>query len=129
MLLFCLLQFLFYNFILFAYESKFYFDWKLLKKAKAILFKLLLKNKIFSSELKSNVLRESLRIETSNLQDLIQREPLVVKNLKKEFRRNRIRFMAVNNVSFGIQKKECFGQVFFFKLLAIEFYYNYFNIF
>jgi ABC-type multidrug transport system ATPase subunit len=54
-------------------------------------------------------LRESLRIENSNINELVKNEPLVVKNLKKEFHKNRIAFMAVNNISFGIKSNECFG--------------------
>jgi hypothetical protein len=115
LILFSFVQFAVFNLIVFGYEGRNYFSSRLASKLKGFFYKLLRIDSWNGDlvkvplKLKSNVLKESIRIEQCNLSDLIKEEPLIVKNLYKEFIQRRKRFYAVNNLSFGIQRNECFG--------------------
>lgn len=116
LILFTFIQFALFNLVLFSYEGRNYLSSRWTNKLKDVLYRLMRIDSGSSSDLvkvplklKSNVLKESIRIETCNLGELIKEEPLIVKNLYKEFSRRRKRFYAVNNLSFGIQRNECFG--------------------
>lgn len=50
-----------------------------------------------------------MRIEKSNVNQLITKEPLVIRDLRKEFKKEGRRFAAVDNLSFGVESGECFG--------------------
>lgn len=52
---------------------------------------------------------EGERIKNSDLVEISQREPLVVYNLMKRFRKGNVDFVAVNHLSFGVRRQECFG--------------------
>ena len=52
---------------------------------------------------------EAKRISNSKIQDLSKEEPLIVRDLLKRFQKSKIYFNAVNNMSFGIKKADCFG--------------------
>lgn len=52
---------------------------------------------------------ESNRIRNSDLKQVSKEEPLVVHDLVRRFKKGKKDFIAVNNLSFGIAKKECFG--------------------
>ena len=59
--------------------------------------------------LDSDVKTESDRIKGSDLKQLSAKEPLVVAELFKKFKKVKTKFVAVNKLSFGIASKECFG--------------------
>ena len=50
---------------------------------------------------------ERIRNCEMNVQSAI--EPLIVNSLYKRFEKGKVKFLAVNNLSFGISNKECFG--------------------
>ena len=56
-----------------------------------------------------DVLNEYNRIKLGNAYNLIKNEPLVVKNLVKTYKKNSTIFNAVNDLSFGIPRGQCFG--------------------
>jgi ABC-type uncharacterized transport system ATPase subunit len=45
----------------------------------------------------------------TDLNKLIQSDPLVIKNLVKTYKKNSMVFNAVNDLNFGIPKGTCFG--------------------
>lgn len=63
----------------------------------------------YFKQLESDVDTESKRIRNSELASLSKSEPLVVYNLLKRFRKGPVRFVAVNRLSFGVRRQECFG--------------------
>lgn len=52
---------------------------------------------------------EAERIRNSDIVELSKREPLVVHNLMRRFRKGNVDFVAVNHLSFGVRRQECFG--------------------
>ncbi len=62
-----------------------------------------------SQVLESDVDAEAERIRNSNIEELIDQEPFVLKNLSKVYKSRRVKSLAVNNLSVGIKPKECFG--------------------
>nr|UOU03317.1 ATP-binding cassette subfamily A3-like 4 [Brachionus rubens] len=60
-------------------------------------------------ELEEDVRAESERIDKANIKFLSDNEPLVVSNLRKEFKKSGRKFAAVDNLSFGVLPGECFG--------------------
>ncbi len=48
-------------------------------------------------------------MRSSNLKELAAKEPLVVCDLVRKFRKNKVEFTAVNNMGFGIAQNESFG--------------------
>lgn len=60
-------------------------------------------------KLEKDVEEESLRLKNSNLEKLSRREPLVVNRLVKMYKKNRVKVKAVNQLSFGVQRQQCFG--------------------
>jgi len=88
LLLLTALQFVVLNGLLFAYEARFYFSWRLLAKLRTLLVRRLFRADRSQPvkvpfKLKSNVLKESQRIEQADMGRLTKQEPLVVKNLYK----------------------------------------------
>jgi hypothetical protein len=53
------------------------------------------------------VLYEAKRVEDA--EKLSASDPLVVKNLRKKYKKKGKRFNAVDNLSFGIESAGCFG--------------------
>ncbi len=53
--------------------------------------------------------KEIQRLKNSNLESLSRKEPLVVNKLVKVYRKGKANVRAVNQLSFGVQKKQCFG--------------------
>ncbi len=49
------------------------------------------------------------RVRRSDLKELAAKEPLVVSDLVRKFRKNKVEFTAVNNLGFGIAQNESFG--------------------
>ena len=60
-------------------------------------------------KLEIDVQNELDRVKNSDLKELAKDEPLVVAELFRKFRKSNKEFVAVNNLSFGISPKECFG--------------------
>ena len=59
-----------------------------------------------------DVQNESMRIGSLNLEKSSLREPLVVKDLTKIYKKsNGETFRAVDNLSFGVLPTECFGYI------------------
>ena len=56
-----------------------------------------------------DVFNEYNRIMIADLNNLVQSDPLVVKNLVKTYKKNSMVFNAVNDLNFGIPKGTCFG--------------------
>jgi len=57
-----------------------------------------------------DVLAESERLRTTDLQQLSQIEPVLVSGLYKKFRNRKLqKFVAVRDLSFGVRARECFG--------------------
>lgn len=54
---------------------------------------------------------EAMRVKHSNINDLREKEPLVVNNLYKKFKKNKTKFVAVNHMSFGVQKRSVLGMI------------------
>jgi hypothetical protein len=52
---------------------------------------------------------EALRLKYENFHALTKKEPIVVRDLVKIFKKSGKTFSAVNNLSFGVQPTECFG--------------------
>ncbi len=52
---------------------------------------------------------ERNRIRNSNLKELAAKEPLVVSDLFKKFKKGKVQFVAVNQLGFGIAHNESFG--------------------
>jgi hypothetical protein len=104
LVMFCFLQFIAGVLILFLIESE------LLKN---INIKKLFNKKVHTQDdgsfLEEDVKKESDRIKNANLEELATKEPLVIAELTKKFRKNKKDFVAVNRLSFGIDNKECFG--------------------
>ena len=60
--------------------------------------------------MESDVLNEVNRIENCDLELLSKKEPLIVNNIAKRFKKKgAVNFTAVNHLSFGVQSRECFG--------------------
>lgn len=53
--------------------------------------------------------KEIQRLKNSNLESLSRKEPLVVNKLVKVYKKGRTNVRAVNQLSFGVQKEQCFG--------------------
>lgn len=56
-----------------------------------------------------DVQNELNRIQSSNLAQISQNEPLVVSNLFKRFKKRKKEFVAVDRLSFGVESNQCFG--------------------
>ena len=61
------------------------------------------------SQIEEDVRNEAARLDNADLKELSSTEPLVVHNVVKSFKKRGQKFIAVNNLSFGISQKECFG--------------------
>jgi ABC-type multidrug transport system ATPase subunit len=61
------------------------------------------------SQLEEDVLAERNRIASADIQELSQKEPLVIKEVLKKFKKGNKDFLAVNNLNFGVSPNECFG--------------------
>jgi len=88
MLFLTVLQFVTLNCLLLGYEGRFYFSWRWLTKLKEIVIRSVYRRDDSSLvkvpfKLKSNVLKESERIDRADLGKLTKLEPLVIKNLYK----------------------------------------------
>ncbi|RMZ94274.1 ATP-binding cassette sub-family A member 3, partial [Brachionus plicatilis] len=59
--------------------------------------------------LESDVAKEARRINNGKIDDLTSEDPLIVKALTKKFKKNKTEFTAVDKLSFGVGKNECFG--------------------
>ena len=60
--------------------------------------------------MEEDVEQEQNRVKKKpDLKKLVSDEPLVVYDLKRQFKKGRKKFMAVNGLSFGISPNECFG--------------------
>ncbi|CAF0703608.1 unnamed protein product [Brachionus calyciflorus] len=101
--LFCAIQFIVMNLVLFVMESKIYTKLKCSGLSNAVV------NSSQPRKLESEVEKELKRIKNAKIDDLIAEEPLVVNELCKKFKKNRTEFTAVDGLSFGVGKKECFG--------------------
>ncbi len=60
-------------------------------------------------QIEPDVQAEIDRVRRSNLKELAVKEPLVVCDLVRKFKKNKVEFFAVNNLGFGIAQNECFG--------------------
>ncbi|CAF0704109.1 unnamed protein product [Brachionus calyciflorus] len=91
------------NLFIFVYEDKFFSN----------LFHYMFNSKSRNSknylQLEEEVRAESERIDKANITFLSEQEPLIVSNLRKEFKKNGRYFAAVDNLSFGVLPGECFG--------------------
>lgn len=68
------------------------------------------KNKTRLTTDESDVLKEDKRIKEANLNTLTMEEPFVVSGLYKRYRNNKLqKTVAVEDVSFGVKTRECFG--------------------
>ena len=54
---------------------------------------------------------EIKRVQISNLKELATNEPLVVYDLFKQFKGKEKFKVAVDHLSFGVSKNECFGYI------------------
>lgn len=52
---------------------------------------------------------EFKRIKELNLKKSSKDEPLIVNDISMEYIKKKEKFIAVNHLGFGVQKKECFG--------------------
>jgi hypothetical protein len=67
-------------------------------------------NFYFFEKLEEDVKNESFRVKSLNLSKPASiREPLVVKELRKIFKKNAKPFSAVGGLSFGVLPTDCFG--------------------
>ena len=70
----------------------------------------LIPNLLFSyKKLENDVEEEILRLKNSNLESLSKKEPLVVNKLVKIYKKGKVSVKAVNHLSFGVQREQCFG--------------------
>jgi hypothetical protein len=60
---------------------------------------------------------------SSNLEIIAANEPLVVYNLVKKYKKHKTLLTAVDHLSFGVNKNECFGYNFVLKLFIYNMYY------
>lgn len=60
-------------------------------------------------KLEEDVEIEQERIKNANIKELTTHEPLVVRDLVRQFRKGGKKFLAVSSISFGISPNECFG--------------------
>lgn len=60
-------------------------------------------------QIAEEVQEEARRIKQADLSDLVDKEPIVAKNLSKLFKKDSKYFYAVDNLSFGVASAECFG--------------------
>ncbi len=58
-----------------------------------------------------DVQAEMDRVKNSNLKELASKEPLVVSELVKKFKKGKVEFTAVNRLGFGIASNESFGYI------------------
>jgi ATP-binding cassette subfamily A (ABC1) protein 3 len=62
-----------------------------------------------NKKIDSSVQKEITRIKNSNLMDLSIKEPLIVNQIVKLFKKSNKMIAAVDNLSFGVKAQKCFG--------------------
>ena len=62
-----------------------------------------------TKKVEEDVQTEIDRVQNCELHTQSAVEPLIISGLSKRFIKGKTSFMAVNNLSFGINHKECFG--------------------
>ncbi len=62
-----------------------------------------------SQVIENDVQEEIERIKRCDLKIQSASEPLIINKLRKQFTKGKVKFMAVNNLSFGVVPQECFG--------------------
>nr|UOU03315.1 ATP-binding cassette subfamily A3-like 2 [Brachionus rubens] len=102
-LLFSGIQFVVMTLVLIVLETKLYSKLKCSRVKKATI------SSAEPRKLESEVEKEIKRIKNAEIDDLKSKEPLVVNQLYKKFKKNKTEFVAVDGLSFGVGQKECFG--------------------
>lgn len=82
---------------------------KLIQKIWRYLYRPKIISDFNKEHLESDVQFEYDRINQQDLENLKINETLVVKNICKAFKKGNKKFLAVNHLSFGIDKNQCFG--------------------
>jgi hypothetical protein len=108
MIIFCVIQFIVGNLIIFLMETKPFSGIRCCKTNKKISNDL---SMLDMNGIEEDVATEIARIEKSDLKEQSCIEPLIVNGLTKRFHKGKTEFLAVNNLSFGISPKECFGYI------------------
>jgi hypothetical protein len=62
-----------------------------------------------NEKIEQDVLAEIERVRNSDLKELASKEPLVVSELVKRYKKGKEEFLAVNRLGFGISRNESFG--------------------
>lgn len=67
------------------------------------------KIKIFLLKIEEDVNKEIERIKSLSQNSINYKEPLVINQVLKLFKKNKVNIAAVDNLCFGVKSQSCFG--------------------